>query len=77
MKVGMTLQLTSFGNKPDEETYQDELNLMEMAEGFGFDSVWALHDVAESYATALVYRGTYQEGATGDSGNCVAVARSG
>jgi alkanesulfonate monooxygenase SsuD/methylene tetrahydromethanopterin reductase-like flavin-dependent oxidoreductase (luciferase family) len=42
MKVGMTLQLTSFGGKPDEETYQDELNLMEMAEGFGFDSVWAL-----------------------------------
>lgn len=42
MKVGMTLQLTSFGNKPDWETYQDELNLMEMAEGVGFDSVWAL-----------------------------------
>ncbi len=42
MKVGMTLQLTSFGDKPDMETYQDELNLMEMAEGLGFDSVWAL-----------------------------------
>ncbi len=42
MKVGMTLQLTSFGNKPDQETYQDELNLMEMSEGLGFDSVWAL-----------------------------------
>jgi alkanesulfonate monooxygenase SsuD/methylene tetrahydromethanopterin reductase-like flavin-dependent oxidoreductase (luciferase family) len=42
MKVGMTLQLTSFGGKPDLETYQDELNLMEMAEGLGFDSVWAL-----------------------------------
>ena len=42
MKVGMTLQLTSFGGKPDRETYQDELSLMEMAEGCGFDSVWAL-----------------------------------
>jgi alkanesulfonate monooxygenase SsuD/methylene tetrahydromethanopterin reductase-like flavin-dependent oxidoreductase (luciferase family) len=42
MKVGMTLQLTSFGGKPDSETYHDELALMEMAEGFGFDSVWAL-----------------------------------
>jgi alkanesulfonate monooxygenase SsuD/methylene tetrahydromethanopterin reductase-like flavin-dependent oxidoreductase (luciferase family) len=42
MKVGMTLQLTSFGGKPDRETYQDELSLMEMAEGVGFDSVWAL-----------------------------------
>src|SRR2546429_4171544 len=42
MKVGMTLQLTSFGGKPDQETYHDELSLMEMAEGFGFDSVWAL-----------------------------------
>jgi alkanesulfonate monooxygenase SsuD/methylene tetrahydromethanopterin reductase-like flavin-dependent oxidoreductase (luciferase family) len=42
MKVGMTLQLTSFGDKPDYETYQDELNLMEMSEGMGFDSVWAL-----------------------------------
>jgi alkanesulfonate monooxygenase SsuD/methylene tetrahydromethanopterin reductase-like flavin-dependent oxidoreductase (luciferase family) len=42
MKVGMTLQLTSFGGKPDQETYQDELSLMEMAEGAGFDSVWAL-----------------------------------
>lgn len=42
MKVGMTLQLTSFGDKPDLETYQDELSLMEMCEGLGFDSVWAL-----------------------------------
>jgi alkanesulfonate monooxygenase SsuD/methylene tetrahydromethanopterin reductase-like flavin-dependent oxidoreductase (luciferase family) len=42
MKVGMTLQLTSFGGKPDQETYLDELSLMEMAEGAGFDSVWAL-----------------------------------
>jgi len=42
MKVGMTLQLTSFGGKPDRETYQDELNLMEMSEDLGFDSVWAL-----------------------------------
>jgi alkanesulfonate monooxygenase SsuD/methylene tetrahydromethanopterin reductase-like flavin-dependent oxidoreductase (luciferase family) len=42
MKVGMTLQLTSFGDKPDFETYQDELSLMEMSEGLGFDSVWAL-----------------------------------
>ncbi|HLW71324.1 MAG TPA: LLM class flavin-dependent oxidoreductase [Candidatus Binataceae bacterium] len=42
MKVGMTLQLTSFGGKPDLETYQDELSLMEMAEGLGFDSVWCL-----------------------------------
>lgn len=42
MKVGMTLQLTSFGDKPDLETYQDELSLMEMSETLGFDSVWAL-----------------------------------
>jgi alkanesulfonate monooxygenase SsuD/methylene tetrahydromethanopterin reductase-like flavin-dependent oxidoreductase (luciferase family) len=42
MKVGMTLQLTSFGDKPDLETYQDELSLMEMCEALGFDSVWAL-----------------------------------
>jgi alkanesulfonate monooxygenase SsuD/methylene tetrahydromethanopterin reductase-like flavin-dependent oxidoreductase (luciferase family) len=42
MKVGMTLQLTSFGDKPDLETYQDELSMMEMSEGLGFDSVWAL-----------------------------------
>ena len=42
MKVGMTLQLTSFGDKPDLETYSDELSLMEMAENAGFDSVWAL-----------------------------------
>src|SRR5579863_3105129 len=42
MKVGMTLQLTSFGGKPDRETYQDELHLMEMSEDLGFDSVWAL-----------------------------------
>ena len=42
MKVGMTLQLTSFGGKPDRETYQDELSLMEMSEAAGFDSVWTL-----------------------------------
>jgi alkanesulfonate monooxygenase SsuD/methylene tetrahydromethanopterin reductase-like flavin-dependent oxidoreductase (luciferase family) len=42
MKVGMTLQLTSFDGKPDRETYQDELSLMEMSEALGFDSVWAL-----------------------------------
>jgi len=42
MKVGMTLQLTSFGGKPDRETYQDELSLADMAEGLGFDSVWTL-----------------------------------
>jgi alkanesulfonate monooxygenase SsuD/methylene tetrahydromethanopterin reductase-like flavin-dependent oxidoreductase (luciferase family) len=42
MKVGMTLQLTSFGGKPDSETYQDELSLADMAEGLGFDSVWTL-----------------------------------
>jgi alkanesulfonate monooxygenase SsuD/methylene tetrahydromethanopterin reductase-like flavin-dependent oxidoreductase (luciferase family) len=42
MKIGMTLQLTSFGGKPDRETYQDELSLMEMAEGLGFDSIWTL-----------------------------------
>jgi alkanesulfonate monooxygenase SsuD/methylene tetrahydromethanopterin reductase-like flavin-dependent oxidoreductase (luciferase family) len=38
----MTLQLTSFGGKSDLETYQDELNLMEMSEDLGFDSVWCL-----------------------------------
>jgi alkanesulfonate monooxygenase SsuD/methylene tetrahydromethanopterin reductase-like flavin-dependent oxidoreductase (luciferase family) len=42
MKVGMTLQLTSFGGKPDRETYHDELSLMEKSEALGFDSVWAL-----------------------------------
>ena len=42
MKVGMTLQLTSFGSKPDDETYRDELSLADMAEGLNFDSVWAL-----------------------------------
>jgi len=42
MKVGMTLQLTSFGGKPDYETYQDELSLADMAEGLNFDSVWCL-----------------------------------
>ncbi|MBV8136110.1 MAG: LLM class flavin-dependent oxidoreductase [Deltaproteobacteria bacterium] len=42
MKVGMTLQLTSFGSKPDWETYEDELRLMERAEDLGFDSVWCL-----------------------------------
>jgi alkanesulfonate monooxygenase SsuD/methylene tetrahydromethanopterin reductase-like flavin-dependent oxidoreductase (luciferase family) len=42
MKVGMTLQLTSFGGKPDHETYNDELTLADLAEGLGFDSVWCL-----------------------------------
>ncbi|MCS6926909.1 MAG: LLM class flavin-dependent oxidoreductase [Candidatus Binatia bacterium] len=42
MKVGMTLQLTSFGGKPDLQTYQEELSLADMAEGLGFDSIWAL-----------------------------------
>ena len=42
MKIGMTLQLTSFGGKPDYETYQDELSLADMAEGLNFDSVWCL-----------------------------------
>jgi len=42
MKVGMTLQLTSFGGKPDIETYRDELSLADMAEGLGFDSIWTL-----------------------------------
>jgi alkanesulfonate monooxygenase SsuD/methylene tetrahydromethanopterin reductase-like flavin-dependent oxidoreductase (luciferase family) len=42
MKVGMTLQLTSYGDKSDLETYRDELLLMEMAETLGFDSIWAL-----------------------------------
>ncbi|MGE0827657.1 MAG: LLM class flavin-dependent oxidoreductase [Candidatus Binatia bacterium] len=42
MKVGMTLQLTSFGNKPDHETYHDELSLADMAEQLNFDSIWAL-----------------------------------
>ncbi|HXG20004.1 MAG TPA: LLM class flavin-dependent oxidoreductase [Methylomirabilota bacterium] len=42
MKVGMTLQLTSFGGKPDLETYQDELSLADMAEDLGFDSIWGL-----------------------------------
>ena len=36
MKIGMTLQLTSFGGKPDYETYQDELSLADMAEGIKF-----------------------------------------
>lgn len=42
MKVGMTLQLTSFGGKPDLQTYQEELTLADMAEDMGFDSIWAL-----------------------------------
>jgi alkanesulfonate monooxygenase SsuD/methylene tetrahydromethanopterin reductase-like flavin-dependent oxidoreductase (luciferase family) len=42
MKVGMTLQLTSFNNKPDAETYRDELAIADMAEGLNFDSVWTL-----------------------------------
>jgi len=42
MKVGMTLQLTSFGGKPDQQTYQEELMVGDMAEGLGFDSVWTL-----------------------------------
>jgi alkanesulfonate monooxygenase SsuD/methylene tetrahydromethanopterin reductase-like flavin-dependent oxidoreductase (luciferase family) len=42
MKVGMTLQLTSFEGKPDLQTYQEELSLADKAEALGFDSVWAL-----------------------------------
>jgi alkanesulfonate monooxygenase SsuD/methylene tetrahydromethanopterin reductase-like flavin-dependent oxidoreductase (luciferase family) len=42
MKVGMTLQLTSFGGKSDLQTYQEELALADQAEGLGFDSVWGL-----------------------------------
>ena len=42
MKVGMTLQLTSFGGKPDLQTYQEELALADTAEDLGFDSIWAL-----------------------------------
>src|SRR5258708_39653556 len=42
MKVGMTLQLTSFSGKPDAQTYQEELTVGDMAEGLGFDSVWTL-----------------------------------
>ena len=42
MKVGMTLQLTSFEGKPDSQTYQEELSVGDMAEGLGFDSVWTL-----------------------------------
>src|SRR6266705_6389322 len=42
MKVGMTLQLTSFANKPDLQTYHEELSIGDMAEGLGFDSVWTL-----------------------------------
>ena len=42
MKVGMTLQLTSFHGKPDFQTYQEELALGDMAEDMGFDSIWAL-----------------------------------
>jgi alkanesulfonate monooxygenase SsuD/methylene tetrahydromethanopterin reductase-like flavin-dependent oxidoreductase (luciferase family) len=42
MKIGLTLQLTSFGDKSDLQTYQEELKLADQAEGLGFDSVWAL-----------------------------------
>jgi alkanesulfonate monooxygenase SsuD/methylene tetrahydromethanopterin reductase-like flavin-dependent oxidoreductase (luciferase family) len=42
MKVGMTLQLTSFGGKPDFQTYQEELSVGDVAEGLGFDSIWTL-----------------------------------
>ncbi|MGH7932039.1 MAG: LLM class flavin-dependent oxidoreductase [Candidatus Binataceae bacterium] len=42
MKVGLTLQLTSFGGKSDLQTYQEELALGDRAEAAGFDSVWAL-----------------------------------
>lgn len=42
MKVGTTLQLTSFDGKPDHQTYQEELSIGDMAEGLGFDSVWTL-----------------------------------
>src|SRR3989442_12409402 len=42
MKVGMTLQLTSFEGKPDLQTYQEELSIGDMAEGLGFDSIWTL-----------------------------------
>jgi len=42
MKVGMTLQLTSFGGKSDHQTYQEELAIGDMAEGLGFDSIWTL-----------------------------------
>src|SRR5713101_1977582 len=42
MKIGLTLQLTSFGDKSDLQTYQEELALADQAEGLGFDSVWAL-----------------------------------
>ncbi len=42
MKVGMTLQLTNFGEKPDLQTYREELSLANMAEGLGFDSIWCL-----------------------------------
>ncbi len=42
MKVGMTLQLTSFEGKPDPQTYQEELSVGDMAERLGFDSIWTL-----------------------------------
>ena len=42
MKVGMTLQLTSFEGKPDHQTYQEELSVGDMAERLGFDSIWTL-----------------------------------
>jgi len=42
MKVGMTLQLTSFGGKPDLQTYHEELSVGDMAESLVFDSVCTL-----------------------------------
>lgn len=42
MKIGLTLQLTSFGDRSDLQTYQEELALADQAEALGFDSVWAL-----------------------------------
>lgn len=42
MKVGMILQLTSFNDKPDFQTYQEELALGDSAEALGFDSIWSL-----------------------------------
>lgn len=42
MKIGMTIQLTSFGGKSDSQTYQEELSIADMAERLGFDSIWAL-----------------------------------
>ena len=84
MKVGMTLQLTSFGGKPDRETYQDELNLMEICENLGFDSVWALDHHFTGYVMSpdptqlLSLRGgTNEAGPTRHRGYRVAMARPG